>query len=261
LEDIDYSDTGAGTPVILLHGFMESRNMWDELSNRLNADYRVLCPNLPGFGNTPLPKDPITIDLLALAIKNWLHHLNINKCVLMGHSLGGYITLSFAEQFPESLLGFGLIHSTAYADSEEKKHNRDKMVRFIKKYGVQKFVPEFIPLLFHQSGEKIQNIIDELVAESIEIKDECVINYALAMKNRPDRTHLLKKQNTPILFVAGENDSLMSKNDLLAQSRNLDPEFVIMLKKSGHMGMFEEQDQFYMAIAGFLRSIDLRLHQ
>jgi len=179
----------------------------------------------------------------------------------MGHSLGGNFTLSFAEQFPETLLGIGLIHSTAYADNEEKKHNRDKMIRFIKRYGVQKFVSEFIPRLFHQNGEKIQKIIEELIGETDKISNECVINYALAMKNRSDRTRILKEQNTPILFIVGENDNLISKNDFLAQSRVLDPEFVIILKNSGHMGMFEAQEQFYMAITGFLRSIDLQLHQ
>lgn len=230
--------------------------MWNELSSRLSKNYRVLCPNLPGFGNTSISNSPITIDSVALTLKKWLEIHHIGKFVLMGHSLGGYVTLSFAEQFPNDLLGYGLLHSNARADDEEKKYNREKLIRFIEKFGVKKFAPEFVPTLFYQKNEKIQEIIEKLLADTLPISDECVIAYIRAMKNRADRTQLLMEKNIPILFIAGKHDSLIPIDVSLDQSSFLNPEFVITLKNSGHMGMFEEPDLFYNAINTFLRSID-----
>jgi pimeloyl-ACP methyl ester carboxylesterase len=243
-------------PIVLLHGFLESANMWSDLSTRLSKNYRVLCPNLPGFGNTSISNSPISIDSLAVTLKKWLDIHHISKCILMGHSLGGYITLSFAGQFPNYLLGYGLLHSNARADDEERKHNREKLIRFIEKFGVRKFAPDFVHTLFYQKNERIQEIIENLVTDTLPIRDECVINYIQAMKNRVDRTYLLKEKNIPTLFIAGEHDSLIPIDVSLNQSASLNPEFVVTLKNSGHMGMFEEPDLFYNAITAFLLSID-----
>lgn len=114
-----YREAGEGRPLVLLHGFGEDGTVWQHQFNAF-PKYRLLVPDLPGSGQSEL-QDAMGIDDLAKYIDHWLKAIGIEKAVLIGHSMGGYIALSFAEQFPQKLSGLGLFHSTTYADSEEKK--------------------------------------------------------------------------------------------------------------------------------------------
>ena len=123
---ISYSVQGKGKPVVLLHGFGEDSSIWDQQVLFLKEHCLLIVPDLPGSGKSDLLKlkvepDPISIDDYADCIYSLLQHEAIPFCIMLGHSMGGYITLAFAEKYPLLLEGFGLIHSTAYADSEEKK--------------------------------------------------------------------------------------------------------------------------------------------
>ena len=122
---IVYKTSGEGLPVILLHGFGEDATIWDKQVSYLKDHCQLITPDLPGSGLSSFDdadaENSDSIEYYADMIEALLKYEDINSCILLGHSMGGYITLAFAEKYPEKLRGFGLIHSTAFADTEEKK--------------------------------------------------------------------------------------------------------------------------------------------
>src|SRR4051812_23853606 len=153
--EIFYKVMGEGQPVVLLHGFAEDGDVWNEQSGFLQQYCKLLIPDLPGSGKSGvLQKDNATIDDYAMCVNALLDNENIDKCILLGHSMGGYITLAFAEMFPEKLQAFGFVHSTAFADNEEKKSARQKGIKMIEEYGAYSFVKNTTPNLFTENYKK-----------------------------------------------------------------------------------------------------------
>lgn len=117
---VSYTSVGKGKPVVLIHGFGEDHRIWHKQLPSLQTNHNVLLPDLPGTGAS-VPFHDLSIESMADAVLLMLEEEQIDRCIMLGHSMGGYVTLAFAEKYPERLQAFGLIHSTAYADSEEKK--------------------------------------------------------------------------------------------------------------------------------------------
>ncbi|HEV2353945.1 MAG TPA: alpha/beta fold hydrolase, partial [Puia sp.] len=143
-----FRDMGRGQPVILLHGFAEDATVWDNQAEALGKIARVIIPDLPGSGGSPLAGRPVTMESMATGIRELLDDLRIGKTILIGHSMGGYISLAFAALYPERLHAFGLFHSTAYPDTEEKKSTRRKAIGFIRSNGAAPFIRQSTPNLF-----------------------------------------------------------------------------------------------------------------
>ncbi len=129
---LNYDDLGRGEEVVvLLHGFCESKALWEDFEEELSDSYRVLNIDLPGFGESQLNESNITMEWYASQINGLLEELNIEKVVIVGHSLGGYVGLAFAKLYTSKLLGLGLIHSNAFPDTEERIHSRNKTLKFL----------------------------------------------------------------------------------------------------------------------------------
>lgn len=126
-----YRSIGSGPDVLLVHGFGEDGSIWDRQFEALKG-FRLIVPDLPGSGRSQLVPD-MSMEGLASVLYRLLKHLNIGRIAVIGHSMGGYVALAFAEKFPELLSGLGLFHSTAYADTEEKKSNSKKRHRLYTK--------------------------------------------------------------------------------------------------------------------------------
>ena len=129
---IRYTDSGKGPVVVLLHGYLESLEVWNGFSTKLSNHFRVLCFDIPGHGQSDVLHEIQTMEQLAAHIRKALLLLNINKCMMVGHSMGGYVTLMFQKLFPEMLLGFCLFHSHPFADSQEKQKNRMREMELIR---------------------------------------------------------------------------------------------------------------------------------
>lgn len=252
MPDIAYTELGSGHPVVLLHGFCESKEMWEFFQTNLSSRYRVLCPDLPGFGDSPLPKEKVHIETVAEALRNWMKALDIVEPVVIGHSLGGYVTLGLADQLGEGIKGIGLFHSTAFADDKEKVGVRNKTVTFLKKFGTEPFVNSFLPQLFpEKKQDELKEIIDRLLKRARIIARETVIAYTEAMRDRPDRSLVLDGFAGNKFFIAGEFDSAIP----LQNSRrhfNWVTDY-LELKDTGHMGMFEKPNETLVYIDQFLR--------
>jgi pimeloyl-ACP methyl ester carboxylesterase len=160
---------------------------------------------------------------------------------MIGHSMGGYITLAFAEKYRDHLHAFGLFHSTAFADSEEKKITRKKGIEFIHQHGAFEFLKTTIPNLFSSTFKsQIKNSIDCFIGRLSNFSPAALVSYYEAMMNRPDRTSVLKNSTIPVLFVAGEQDTAVPIEDSLKQCHLPRKTYIYILKQSAHMGMLEE---------------------
>ncbi len=273
---IVYTIYGEGIPVVLLHGFGEDSSIWNRQVSFLQQHCKLIVPDLPGTGNSQwgivngewsmvnraedsltIHDSPFTtpsIDHLADAIYELLLQENILSCYLLGHSMGGYITLALAEKYPSLLKGFGLIHSTAFADSEEKKKNRVRGIELIEQYGGHSFLRTTIPNLF---GEKFKETdstsINQLIEQSKTFSTLSLQAYYYAMMKRPDRSHVLKSNPLPVLFVMGTEDVAAPLNDVLQQSHLPLISYIHILDGIGHMGMWESTDRMNQLLLSFIQ--------
>lgn len=247
--DVFYTDHGEGFPVILIHGFCETHEVWSRFGKQLANDFRVISVDLPGFGqSTPLP-DNFSVADAASAIRKLLTSLKIKQCIPIGHSLGGYVTLAMVNQQPELFSAFGLFHSTAYADSDERKASRNKVIEFVTKNGVEPFIETFIPPLFY---DKAHPDIPAAVKMALQTRQATLIGYAKAMRDRPDLTGVIQKFNKPIIFVAGEKDTVIPVETLQKQAKLATKSNLHIVRDAAHMGMFEKETDTVNLIHSFL---------
>jgi len=249
MSSLSFKRLGKGKPIILMHGFPMNQTVWEDFVPLLTHHFEVITVDLPGFGESPLPQQPFSIDQVADIVLGWLAAEKILGSTLIGHSLGGYVALAMLEKQPALFSGLGLFHSTALADSEEKKESRLKVVEFIEKNGVLAFTSNFIPPLFANQNHKAIDAVRNIAVQSSE---SAVTGYTLAMRNRPDRTEVLKKLEVPILFLAGEADPGIPVNSILKQSEYCKSPQVHFLKQVAHMGMFENPKEAANLIRSFV---------
>jgi pimeloyl-ACP methyl ester carboxylesterase len=256
---VNYRVTGTGQTVVLLHGFGESGTVWQPQIDFLKPHFKLIIPDIPGSGQSSFIPNA-TLDTYAEVIKEIIDVEVKNTSLqqaetvaLIGHSMGGYITLAFAEKYPHYLNSFGLFHSTAFADSEEKKEARRKSIEFIKDNGVYAFLKTSIPGLFTKAyAAKYPDKITNLMEEGKNFKDAALIQYHTAMMERPDRTHVLRNFQHPILFIIGEHDTAIPLQTSLQQCYLPYKSFVNILDQSGHMGMWEETEKANNLLLNFL---------
>ncbi|MEI6947826.1 alpha/beta hydrolase [Paraflavisolibacter sp. H34] len=242
-----YRSSGSGPLVVLLHGFGEDGTVWREQWMELPG-FHVIVPDLPGSGNSQ-PIDDMSMEGMAAAVKRIVEKESSNapvtsgegKAVLIGHSMGGYISLAFAEKYPELLNGLGLFHSTAFADSAEKVATRKKGIKFIQDNGAFEFLKTAIPGQFSEvTKDSNPSLIEEQVLAARNFSQEALVAYYEAMIRRPDRTGLLQGKPYPVLFILGKHDNTVPLSDGLKQAHLPEKAHLHILEQSGHMGMREE---------------------
>jgi pimeloyl-ACP methyl ester carboxylesterase len=243
---------GSGDPVMLVHGFGEDGNVWDKQVEHLKNKYHLIVPDLPGSGRSEMIDD-MSMGGMAEVLHTIIHEENIDKCTVIGHSMGGYITLALVENYWNHVNAFGLFHSSAFADTEEKKETRKKGIEFIKQNGAFEFLKTTTPNLFSpNSKEQIPNTINDFIESLKGFTSKALIAYYEAMMSRPDRTSILKNTKNPVLFIAGEHDNAIPLNDVLKQCHLPEKSYFHVLKNSGHLGMMEEPQNANRILEEFL---------
>jgi pimeloyl-ACP methyl ester carboxylesterase len=247
--DMIYRAIGSGTPVVLLHGFCTYSHIWDPVLMMLDDELRLLIPDLPGFGSSdPVPN--ISMEGYARRIWKMLDQEGIEKAIVFGHSMGGYIALQMHAEHPDRIAGLGLIHSHVYADTDEKKAGRMKAVDFIDANGAFAYVKNFVPGLFSTTTDRL---IVKAVIASLEEQDALGLQAAqMAMSTRSDHQKVLIESSIPVLFVFGKNDQLMPLEQLLEQTALPAVADVYVLPHSGHMGMLEQPGEMARAMNSYL---------
>lgn len=247
----------SGSVIVLLHGYCGSSAYWERVVGPLSRTARIIAPDARGHGLSAASDDEVySMEMYASDVAGLLEKLKVNKACLLGHSLGGYITLAFAEKYGERLSGFGLIHSTAKEDSEAAKLNRDKAAASLQQDGIKPFVDGLIPKLFApEHAEVRQADIERGKQIGYATSLQGAVGTARGMKQRPDRTEVVRQSTLPVLLVAGAADALIPAESTFAAagSRAIQHK----LEASGHMGMVEQPEELVAYISRFTDMLDI----
>lgn len=251
--EVAFYDQGKGRVVVLLHGYLGSHLIWKDTIDNLSKNYRVIAVDLPGHGNTGNFGYAHSMDLMASAVKAILDQLRLKKCVIIGHSMGGYVALAFADLFPDYLKGICLYHSTAYADTVEKKADRLRAIELVKKSRTV-YTKATIKNLFASKNLKyLKKEISFATAIAKSTKKEGIVAGLMGMRDRPNRDIILGLVNYPIMMVIGEHDNVLNHTLLLEQSRLIKNLHLLYLEHDGHFGFLESPIQSNKSLRKFLR--------
>ncbi|MEO0553034.1 MAG: alpha/beta hydrolase [Bacteroidota bacterium] len=244
---------GSGRPLIFVHGFCEDSSMWEGFCEPFIDQHEVFLVDLPGFGKSSLPSKDFTLEEIADQLAQWMKSLKINNAIVIGHSLGGYVILELAKNYPELIEGFGLFHSTAFVDTEEKRDTRNKVIEFVEENGVEVFADSFVPQLFYTKNRKrLATEIEQAVNTARQTPLETLVGYTKAMRDRNDRTDVLKSFDGPVLFIAGDQDTSVPLDKSEKQIPMIQKGVTGILQNTGHMGMFEAKGVSQQLIHEFL---------
>jgi pimeloyl-ACP methyl ester carboxylesterase len=261
---IFYRCTGEGPMVVLLHGFGEDSTVWKNQYETIQG-LKWIVPDLPGSGKSDMIED-MSMEGLAEPVKEIIVHETASlyfkegeadSVILIGHSMGGYIALAFAEKYHQMLKGLGLVHSTAFPDSEEKKEIRRQGIEFIQGHGAFEFLKTSIPNLYSpETNEKKASLIEEQISRSNNFSDAALVSYYVSMINRPDRTGVLKNTHLPVLFIFGKYDNAVPLKDGLKLAHMPQLSYIHILEVSGHMGMIEEREKVNRILQNYVSSLE-----
>ncbi|CAM3968535.1 alpha/beta fold hydrolase [Cohnella lubricantis] len=251
------ADEGAGTPVLLLHGYCGSRHYWDDVLPLLNAKFRIIAPDCRGHGETQATNGAYPMEQLAEDAVQLLDELGIPKAYVLGHSMGGYTALALAEKYPDRVLGLGLLHSTTFPDDENGKAGRDAAARRIALEGIKGHIDDLVPKLFApEHRTSMRSKLSRATVIGYGTSPLGAIGGALGMKERPDRRSILEQFHKPVLLLAGEEDGVIAPEKRFpASGPNVTQ---VLLSGSGHMGMMEAPEAFANAIASFIETSEGR---
>jgi pimeloyl-ACP methyl ester carboxylesterase len=249
-----YTDEGEGDAILLVHGFASDGSTWQHFKSALKG-YRLLIPDLPGFGHSGLPTNGAGITDMANFVEGLLQHAGVGKVHYVGHSMGGYVGLDFAENNADKLLSFTLFHSQPFADTDEKRQHRMKSIDFIEKNGTYHYVSELFNGLFALGfAEKNRPLVDNIIETARRFPAKSITNALQAMANRPDRAGILKSLKVPILFIIGKEDITIPPENSLRQTHLPNVADVNILQGVAHMGMYEKERKCTEILLKFIGS-------
>jgi pimeloyl-ACP methyl ester carboxylesterase len=249
---VAYRITGKGQPLVLLHGLCEDSTIWDDFIRDLVGEFQIIRPDLSGFGESDILPEH-SVSLIAESIKALLDALNINKCVMIGHSLGGYVAMEFIKKYPSLLAGIGLFHSHPFEDTEEKKMERLKAIQFIKTNGHIVYVKQIIPKLFAELfATSNEFLINSLIYKASKYSPDTIVGAQEAMLHRPDNAETLKNVKCPVLIIIGKQDKTVPYEISLKMLPLPITADVHILSKVAHMGMFTAKDKTVKYVRNFM---------
>jgi len=254
-KNIFYGEEGEGKSIVLLHGFTESSRIWKNFSRQLSQKYRVIVIDLPGHGKSECVEGVHTMELLADVVHAVLKKVRAGRCLLIGHSMGGYATLAFAGKYPKMLSGFGLFHSHCFADSPEEMESRNRTISIVNMDKFS-FIAQFIPGLFPiEVHEKYAKDINKLVQRAAKMHKQAVIAALEGMKVRKDQTMVLRTTPLPVLFILGMKDSRAPVSRFWEMVTLPALSEILLLRNCGHMGYIEASEETLAMVEGFANTV------
>lgn len=238
---LSYTEKGEGFPIVLLHGYLETKEVWDEYADLLSDYFRVVTLDIPGHGKSDVIADVHEMDLLAQNVDLLLTHLKIEKCVMVGHSMGGYLALAYASEFSSRINGLVLFHSSVYADNDEKKNNRKREIEFIRKGKKDLIFNVNLPKMFADDNvDEFQPVIKSIQEKAKLHSEDGICALLEGMMARVDQQELIKDGDFSKLFIFGRKDNYIPVEAAEAMASLSDTVQVEWLNNSGHMGFVEE---------------------
>jgi 3-oxoadipate enol-lactonase len=242
--------------IVLLHGYCGSSSYWESVLPHIKGIGKVIVPDLRGHGSSTAPKAEVyEMTDMADDLAMLLEVLGEEQAVIVGHSLGGYVTLAFAEKYASKLRAYGLVHSTALADAEAAKANRDRAAETIKRQGIGTFVEGLVPKLFAPAhAETMGEQVEAAKTIGRGTAPEAAIATAVGMKLRPDRSAVLRDAAVPVLLVAGEEDGVVPPERTLVEQAGPAARRAL-LENCGHMSMYEQPERIAAELTAWMESI------
>ena len=242
---------GTGEPVVLIHGYGETSEVWHQLASDLEKEYQFLIVDLPGFGKSAV-QESLSMTSMVDDIKEIMDSISWNKAVLLGHSMGGYVSLEFAHLYPEMLCGLGLLHSTANADTVAKTEGRRKVIEFLEDASLEGYAKLFAPNLFAVENREKKEWVDAAHELVLKGSNKGLQMATEAMIHRKDRNHVFDDLDIPYLFVTGRHDELVPMDDMLKQASYCRRSVTGLFDHSGHLSMVENPDKLKKVVSDYL---------
>lgn len=255
---IHYTDSGDGAVIVLLHGYLESSEVWNGFSGKLALSFRVISVDLPGCGLSDVFGEVHSMEFMAMAIKELFDHLGIIKVFLTGHSLGGYVALAFLELFPDLLSGYCLFHSQPFADTPAAIEKRKREIEIVKMGKKNLMYPDNVIKMFASSNlEKFSDALQRSKNIASRIPGEGIIAVLNGMMIRPSRLTFMEEGKVPCLWILGSMDNYIPYDLIQKQVILPDNAKIVILANSGHMGFVEEEELTVKIVLDFVNIISL----
>ena len=246
-----YQKTGAGPAIVLLHGFPESGTLWKGIQNELSERFTLIIPDLPGAGNSTLDQ-PASLRQMAEGLLMILNKEGINKAIIAGHSMGGYVALEFAGQYSSFVAGLSLIHSTPLPDDEDKKNTRRKAIEIVRNGGGETFLKQLVPGLFSPYFKQTQPaLVEEQVSNALKMSSGSIINFYSAMMERSGTVPVLQAAQFPVQWILGADDTIIPADKVLKYCSVATVNSVSLYEQCGHMSMVEAPEKLIQDISAF----------
>ena len=252
--DVVYSHIGSGQPVVLLHGFLEERSMWDSYAAKLSSQFNVISIDLLGQGESGSTGYVHSMEEQAAAVATVLFTECIEKCTIIGHSMGGYVALTLAEKQPDLVEGLVLFHSTAFPDSEDRKKDRERVISLVQR-SKRVYINAVIPSLFAEElHDDLKPEIERLINIANGFSDQGIIANIRGMMERADRNSVLKNGSFRKMIVQGELDSVISIDDAKKMAEFDSNILLEIVRNISHMGHLEAPEKCFELISKFCKN-------
>jgi len=239
--NLSYTDSGDGETIVLLHGYLESKEIWEPLTEMLEKKFRVVAVDLPGHGRSGVLSEIHTMEFMAGAVKAVIDSLNIKRVLLAGHSLGGYVTLAFLELYPQALAGYCLFHSHANPDKEATIANRKREIRVVMAGKKNLMYPDNVTRMFSKNNlSRMKDALERSKTIASGTSAEGIIAVLNGMIARPSRVALVEKGEKPMLWILGRHDQYFTPSGATSGVKLPVNARVFILENSGHLGFVEE---------------------
>ena len=247
---ISYTDSGKGAVVVLLHGFLENKLMWEKIIPVISRNKRVVAIDLLGHGGTECLGYIHPMELMAEAVAAVLKSLRIRKITLIGHSMGGYVSLALSEKKPEMIRGLCLLNSTANSDNQQRKKLRERANKMAQTNLSNIVTMSFINLFSEKSKEIFNSEIQLALSEALQTSLQGYSACQEGMKIRPNRLSVLKNNHFKKLFILGKKDPVLPINKGIKEAEETQSEIVVL--SGGHMSHIENSDKLIRVLNTFI---------
>jgi len=259
--DLYYEDQGTGKPIVLIHGFPFDHHLWDRQVEILADHHRVITPDLRGFGQSDAPEGPYTMTQYAADIIALLDLLQIDRAIIAGLSMGGYISLAIAEQYPERLDGLVLSNTRTAKDTAAIRQNRYNTVEKIKFEGTEFLVLDMLGKVLSKDTRKHNPAVLEFVEQIMRRQRAAgIIGAQQGMAQRKDRSFILNDLQIPVLVIAGRDDKLISPMEAKRIAKELPLGHLEIIPKAGHLSNLEQPDTYNERFMRFVESTEVVEH-
>lgn len=255
IDDINlaYSDVGSGPPIVLIHGYPFNRSLWNEQVEALSGKYRVVTPDLRGFGDSDSSAGTATMNRMAQDVAELMDQLDIPQAVIGGLSMGGYVVLAFCKQFGPRVKALVLADTRAQADTEEAKKTRAEQAEKALAEGMAGIADAMLPkLLTPDTVSKRPEVVKRIRDMMLKTKPEGAAAALLGMAQRDDQTEFISSLKVPALIIAGREDAITPPSDSEAMHAKIAGSRLVVIENAGHVSNLEQTQQFNDALLAFL---------